>query len=427
MSGTETEPSYADFDDYRHNQRVVVLVRWFMLGTWATINHWDATWNQTLLFVDLIGLGLVVLNARLHIKLKRGESISRTTAVVMSLFDVVAIIGGIAITNRFENTFYILFYPALMGLALVTASRRLSALFVTITAMAYSLISIGLSPGIDVGAGDDRRLAARIMVMYALVMAANLIIRAERSKRAEAVGAEAARAVENLQLVTASQEEKIRVAEQRFRIKREIHDGLAQSLYAISLNIESTAALATSSGAPEIGARLEKLIPVTRNALLETRHYMHDLSPMLSEQGDVKSAIENLAAEFSNISDIEVDLSIKNVEDGGSGTGNDEFSMKPESATQVCRIIQEALANVLKHSGASKVRLEIEHDASTLRVTVADNGHGFDQATTSTGFGLSHITSRAEELNGTCEVIGGEGEGTKILVTVPLGKETSAR
>ncbi|MBT4143501.1 MAG: hypothetical protein HOE50_10220, partial [Chloroflexi bacterium] len=184
------EPSYANFDDYRHNQIVVIIVRWFILGSWAIINHWNAEWNQTLLFVDLIGLGLAILNARLHLKHRRNEPINRSTAVAMSLFDVIAITAGIAITNRFENTFFILYYPSLMSLALVTASRRFSVLFVTVTGVVYALISISLSPGLDIAAGDDRRLATRIMVMYALVIAANLIIRAERSKRAEAVLAE---------------------------------------------------------------------------------------------------------------------------------------------------------------------------------------------------------------------------------------------
>lgn len=420
------EPSYADFDDYRHNQRVVVIVRWFMLGSWATINHWNADWTQSLLFVDLIGVGLVGLNARLHMKLRRNEPINRSTAIIMGLFDVVAITGGIAITNRFENTFFILYYPALMGLALVTASRRLSVLFVSVTGVAYVLISITFSPGIDVDAGDDRRLAARIMVMYALVMAANLIIRAERNQRAEAVSAEQDRAVENLKIVTDSQEEKLRAAEQRYRIRREIHDGLAQSLYAISLNIESTAAMATSAGATNVGERLEKLIPIARHALLETRHYMHDLSPMLSELGDIRSAVENLATEFENISDIKVDLSMSSERDEDEAGKSTSFNLSPESATQICRIIQEALANVLRHSGATRAVVNLSESSNEMIISVEDNGRGFDSDTVSSGFGIGHITSRAEELNGRCEVSSKQGEGTKILVTIPLIEEATA-
>ncbi|TDI93839.1 MAG: hypothetical protein E2O75_01085, partial [Chloroflexi bacterium] len=364
MNATASEPSYADFDDYRHNQRIVVIIRWFLLGGWAIVNHWAAPYDQSLLYVDLIGLVIVALNVRLHIKLRRGEPVGRATAIAMSLFDVIAITAGIAITNRFTNSFFIMYYPALVGLALVTASRSMSMIFVTAVTGAYASISIFMAPGLVLDNADDRRLVTRIFVMYIVVLLANLIIRAERAKRAEAVEAERARASENLELVTASQEERLRAAEQRFRIRREIHDGLAQSLYGLSLNIESIAAQAESSGAVEVGGRLAKLIPVARNALLETRHYMLDLSPMLSEQGDVRSALENLAAEFQNISDIEVDLNITSLNiDGeqvaGPGDAREQISLQPEVATQICRIIQEALANVLRHSGASKVTVNM--------------------------------------------------------------------
>ena len=422
MNAVASEPSYADFDDYRHNQRIVVTLRWYLLFGWAAINHWADPFDPSLLYVDLIGLALVVLNARLHLKLRRGEPVGRRTAVAMSLFDVIAITGGIAITNHFTNTFFILYYPALVGLALVTASRSLSLLFVTIVAGAYASISIFMGPGLVIADGDDSRLVTRIFVMFILVFLANLIVRAERIKRAEAVEAERERTRENLELVTASQKEQIRVAEQRFRIRREIHDGLAQSLYGLSLNIESIAAQAESSGAVDIGGRLAKLIPVARQALLETRHYMHDLSPMLSEKGDIRSALENLAAEFHNISDIEVELNIASL-----NNGDEHLELEPEVATQICRIIQEALANVLRHSGASKVVVTLEHKSTGLSMSIEDDGKGFDSANTPGGFGLEHITSRAEELGGNAEVISSEGAGTRVLVELPPQKEVTAK
>ena len=418
MNATAPEPSYADFDDYRHNQRIVVILRWYLLFGWAAANHWAAPWNQTLLYVDLIALVLVVLNARLHLKLRRGEPVGRATAVVMSLFDVIAITAGIAITNRFTNTFFILYYPALVGLALVTVSRTASLLFVTIVAGAYASISIFMTPGLVIADGDDRRLVARIFVMYILVFLANLIIRAERIKRAEAVEAERERTRENIELTAASQEERLRAAEQRYRIRREIHDGLAQSLYGLSLNIESIAAQAESSGASKVGERLARLIPVARGALLETRHYIHDLSPMLSEQGDLRSAVENLAAEFQNISDIPVDLSIANPD-----SEDERLELEPEIATQICRIIQEALANVLRHSGASKVVISLEHKPTGFKMSIEDDGKGFDSASVTRGFGLGHIASRAEELGGKLELISSKGAGTRVLIELPPQKE----
>lgn len=256
--------------------------------------------------------------------------------------------------------------------------------------------------------------------MYALVIAANLIIRAERSKRAEAVTAEQERAIENLKLVTASQEEMLRTAEQRYRIRREIHDGLAQSIYAISLNIESTAAMATSAGATDVGERLDKLIPVARHALLETRHYMHDLSPMLSEKGDLRAAMENLVTEFENISDIKVDFCISGNKQTTSKENPANFNLGPESATQICRILQEGLANVLRHSGATLATVKLERSDAEIRLSIEDNGQGFDSETVAKGFGLGHIESRARELRGTSEVTSNSGEGTRILITIPF-------
>ena len=422
MNATASEPSYADFDDYRHNQRIVVIIRWFLLGGWAIVNHWAAPYDQSLLYVDLIGLVIVALNARLHLKLRRGEPVGRATAIAMSLFDVIAITAGIAITNRFTNSFFIMYYPALVGLALVTAARSTSLIFVTAVTGAYASISIFMATGLVLDNADDRRLVTRIFVMYIVVLLANLIIRAERAKRAEAVEAERARTRENLELVAASQEERLRAAEQRYRIRREIHDGLAQSLYGLSLNIESIAAQAEKTGAVKVGERLAKLIPVARHALLETRHYIHDLSPMLAERGDFRSAIENLASEFRNIADIEVDLSIVNLKKEG-----ENFELEPETATQICRIVQEALANVLRHSGASKVTVKLEHKPTGFNMSIEDDGRGFDSASVSGGFGLGHIASRAEELGGTSEVISREGAGTRVVIELPPQKEYTAK
>ena len=195
----------------------------------------------------------------------------------------------------------------------------------------------------------------------------------------------------------------------------------ALGFVAFSLPV-GTSAQAESSGAVEVGGRLAKLIPVARQALLETRHYMHDLSPMLSEQGDIRSALENLAAEFQNISDIEVDLNITSLH-----TNDQRLELEPEAATQICRIIQEALANVLRHSGASKVTVNVEHRPTGLSMSIVDDGRGFDSASVSGGLGLGHIASRAEELGGKFEVISSEGAGTRVLIELPPQKETTAK
>ena len=103
------------------------------------------------------------------------------------------------------------------------------------------------------------------------------------------------------------------------------------------------------------------------------------------------------------------------------------YELEPEAATQICRIVQEALANVLRHSGASKVVVTLEHKPTGLSMSVEDDGKGFDSANTPGGFGIEHIASRAEELGGKAEVISSEGAGTRVLVELPPQKEVAAK
>jgi signal transduction histidine kinase len=406
----ESRPAYADFEDYRYMQRIVVVVRWFVIVLWLVINHWRATVDDSLLFVDLIGVGVILLNGWLHWKLHRGRHVSRRVAVGMSIADVIAITAGMAITGRFENNFFVVYYPALVGLALVVSSARLSILLTAMTAAAYSSISILMHPGLDIDLKDERALATRIFVMFAIVIAANLVMRIERGRRAEAVAAERNIADENLQLEKKARDAELAAAEQRFRIRREIHDGLVQSLYALTLQLSSAATEAERTAPAPISDRLAKLVPLSRQTLLEARHYMHDLSPMLAGEGELHDVMENLCSEFESVTEIPVALTV-------SGT---QIDVPIESEAQICRILQEALANVLKHSGARQVEVRLSYSDAGVTLCVQDDGRGFDIEGTKNGFGLESITTRAQELGGKAGIVSNPGEGTRVEVTVPV-------
>ena len=83
-------------------------------------------------------------------------------------------------------------------------------------------------------------------------------------------------------------------------------------------------------------------------------------------------------------------------------------------------VVKEALNNALKHARATEVRVQLEHDGDRLRVTVTDNGGGFDPATVKRGNGLDHSVRRIEEVGGTCVVESRAGEGTHVRLDVPL-------
>ncbi len=406
----EQQPAYADFEDYRYMQRIVVVVRWFLLASWLIVNHYRATWVVSILYVDLIGVGVVILNVWLHLRLRRGRPVSRRFAIGMSIADIVAITVGIAVTNRFDNIFFVIYYPALVGLALVVSSIRFSVFLVSLTAAAYSLVSLLLHPGIDTGMAEERDLAIRITGMFAIVLAANLVIRIERSRRLEAVEAERERSAENLRLQKIAQDAEFAAAEQRFTIRREIHDGLVQSLYALTLQLASTATEAQRTAPSHISDRISKLVPLSRQSLLEARHYLHDLNPMLAGEGELSEVMENLCTEFESITEIPVELVV-------SGS---PLQVPDGTEAQLCRILQEALANVLRHSGAKRVDVRLSYGEASVTVRISDDGRGFSVGDTHRGFGLESITTRTHELGGTAEIVSGNGNGTKVEVTVPV-------
>ncbi|MDA0677477.1 MAG: sensor histidine kinase [Chloroflexi bacterium] len=416
MNTSSKTPEYADFEDYRYTQRVVVAVRWFVIGTWAASNHWRATYNENLLMVDSIGLGIVAMNAWLYFRLRQDRPVSRFVAVSASLLDLIAISVGIAITNRFLNTFFVLYYPAMVGMALVISSRRMLVLVTSATAAAYACISIFMAPGLDIDSGDERRLTARIVVMYASVLAAHLILREERRRRRDAVWTIMQQAEENARLQTIAQRAELKAAEQRYRIGRDIHDGIAQSLYGIALNLESAADAARQGDTEAVTRKLEALVPISKQALLETRHYMHDLRPMLGQGGDLCTAVENLVTEFRNISGLSVELHVE----------GDRRPMAEQVAAQTCRIVQEALANILRHSRAGNVVVQLNFEDSGLTLRIIDDGSGFDSTIARAGFGLGNMRSRAADIGGTIPVQSVPGTGTTVTATIPTGPTNPA-
>ena len=95
----------------------------------------------------------------------------------------------------------------------------------------------------------------------------------------------------------------------------------------------------------------------------------------------------------------------------------------PEAEVQLLRIIQETLSNVRKHSGASRVQIKFAFTVEQVIVTVADNGRGFDpeaEQNDAAKFGLRIIRERAAGIEGTCEVNSVPGQGTVVIVEIPL-------
>ena len=407
---SEQSPNYAVFDDYRYSQRIAVVVRWFLVATWLLlVNYRSDVGGATLLILNGMGAALAVLNAYVHWRIWHGRPITRRYVLALSLMDLTVITAGIGVTSRFGNTFFPFYYPALLGVAVVFSSRRLSLAIVTAVAATYATLSLALEPGVSFDDAEERILVVRIASMFAVVLAANLMSRIERTRRWEAVEAERVQSARNLELQRRAQEAELATQLERHRIAREIHDGIAQSIYALGLNLETCADLAERDKGP-LQEQLQRLVPLAKKTLLETRHYIYDLKPLLSGETGLLAMVENQVHEFQTVSGIETQLSVE----------GEPRELSVAQATGLYRILQELLANALKHAKADSVTVTLTFADSDVRIEVVDNGAGLDEDGVRRGYGLDNMRQRAEELGGSFELHGAAGEGTRVAATLPL-------
>ena len=180
----------------------------------------------------------------------------------------------------------------------------------------------------------------------------------------------------------------------------------------MSLSLETCADLAEREHGP-LREQLHKLVPLAKKTLLETRYYVHDLKPLLEDERDLVTVAENQVKEFQMVAGTPTHLSM----------AGEPRETPVIVATSVYRILQEALANVLKHARASTVDVALGFERERVRLTVHDDGVGFDVDGTGRGYGLDNMRQRAEELGGTFELSSDPGRGTSVSVVLPIEEE----
>ncbi len=199
------------------------------------------------------------------------------------------------------------------------------------------------------------------------------------------------------------------VDEERHRIAREIHDGIAQSMYVLSLNLE--AARESAGADSELGSRLGRLVHLAKQMLLEVRQYIFDLKPLLSGEENVSAVLRKQAEEFATISGIPVSVDVR----------GREVSLPLSHGAALYRIAQEALANAYRHANASEIGISLTYSPEEVRLQVRDDGVGFD-AKRSGGTGLGHISERVRELGGQMIVEAAPGKGVILAATLPVDR-----
>jgi len=235
---------------------------------------------------------------------------------------------------------------------------------------------------------------------------------AEERELATALAAQAAITVEHSRLD--AEVRRLAIVEERTRIARDIHDGLAQTVSLLHLKIRQAQATIPPDQMAPIGNALEEMASISASAHDEVRQSIYGLRTMVSANLGFVPTLTELLHEFSAQNRIQVKL---------EADGAETVRLSPASEPQVIRIVQEALNNVRKHAQVDRARVRVERKEGWLSVSVQDDGLGFDPARFATPnglhFGLRGMRERAEGLGGKLEIMTAPGKGTRVAMLLP--------
>jgi PAS domain S-box-containing protein len=212
-----------------------------------------------------------------------------------------------------------------------------------------------------------------------------------------------------------AQERHNAVLQERNRIAQEIHDTLAQSFVAISLQLEA-AKDALPGEARETMRRIDRAQDLVRQGLAEARRSVWALRPQVLEDATLVSALTRLADETRERSGLKITLAVDGVAP----------ELNPAVEDHLLRICQEAITNVLRHAEAKEIRIRIRFTGSSAVIRIEDDGRGFDVQRPAAGFGLIFMRERTEGLNGRWKLSSEPGRGTRIEVEVPAAPTAAA-
>lgn len=242
-----------------------------------------------------------------------------------------------------------------------------------------------------------------VFIIISIVGAGIFVLYRRRQKQKAALDAAAIHHSEmQLKAVIDGQETE------RRRIARELHDGVGQTLSGIKLNWETVSD--TLKNSPKI-KQLQKMSAMLDEAVSEVRTISHQMLPKELEQFGLVPTIRSiLQFNFGNTG-----IQYKFEESGM------ENRLPQAIELGVFRILQELVANILKHADASIVNIHLVRRSKQLMVMVEDNGKGFDfDKQKSPGIGLVNIQSRVEAINGVLNYETAAGKGTLVTIRIPL-------
>ena len=202
--------------------------------------------------------------------------------------------------------------------------------------------------------------------------------------------------------------------DERTRLARELHDGVGQTMTALSLTLD---AVGGGGASDDSRARIATARQLAEEALADTRELANRLRPARLEQVGLAAAIRDLGARAGIPVKVDIDPAAAEV-----------GIIDATGSVEAYRIVQEAISNAARHSGAPSIHVAVGRAGDTLRIVVSDAGRGFDPGLgRQGGLGLMGMNERAVLLGARLSIESALGRGTRVALDVPLDMRMSQR
>ena len=213
-------------------------------------------------------------------------------------------------------------------------------------------------------------------------------------------------AITNMELF--EQTKDLAVMEERNRLARDLHDSAKQKAFA------ALAQLGTANGIiktkpDEVIPHLSEAETLVYEVIQELTFLIQEIYPIALQEKGLPTTLREYVFEWENRNDAVVNLTVQN-----------ERPLPLNVEQAVYRFIQEALANVSRHSKAGRVVISLVYNPESLQVIIADDGHGFDMNQKAKGMGFRSMRERISSIRGTVQIQSAPGQGTRLIAQLPI-------
>ena len=381
--------------EVRYAAGVSVWVRWLVAALVLYVLFQDPFPFPLAKYVPYsvtIGL-LVAFNGFIHHRLRSERPFTWRWMLAICAVDAALVTSGVWTAGGFSAMFtHVLYYPLLAMFAVLFTSVRLNLVWVTLVALVYTVVCLTVGEGIDLAPRNDMVLTMRVVAMYAVVLAVNLVARFERAGRLRATEGERA------------------LQQERIDLSQSIHDTAAQSVYMIGLGVDSARSLAGTSNA-ELSETLEATSQLSRSVMWELRRSID--AGRLFEGRSLGSVLRAHTETFQRIASVPTRMEQR----------GEEPELSVETRSRLFSIAHNALANAFRHADASSVCVMLDFEGDWISLKVEDDGVGLPEDYAERGRGFAGMEVEAERMGGRLVVTsGGPALGTSVNCVVPKAR-----